>query len=351
MGIPNKPPITLLLPSPTRLFDWKMAGQSIELVTNGKSEFRKGFDVELALPAERTSQSVIQTEQTIYNLVVSVKAPQTVQALSVVVRRLTRDSTILFLQNGMGIIEEVNEKLFPDVETRPNYMLGVVTHGVYSERPFTAVHAGQGTAAIGLLPRYPSHSSEMTTLDRTSKEVFALSSRYLLRTITRTPVLAAVGFAPTDLFQLQLEKLAVNAIINPLTVMFDCLNGELLHNFAISRAMRLLLSEISLVIRSFPELQGVPNVSVRFSPQRLETLVVSIAAQTSLNYSSMLEDVRQGRMTEVDYITGYIVRRGERLGFKCVMNYMLLQMVKGKQQMMHRKEQKTLPFEERGKRS
>ena len=70
-------------------------------------------------------------------------------------------------------------------------------------------------------------------------------SRYLLRTICRSPALAAVPNSPTQLLQAQLDKLAMNAIINPLTSLMDTRNGTILYNFALTRAMRLLLGEIS----------------------------------------------------------------------------------------------------------
>ena len=107
-------------------------------------------------------------------------------------------------------------------------------------------------------------------------------------------------------------------------------NGSILYNFAITRNMRLLLAETSLVIRSLPELQNIPNIAKRFSSQRLETLVVSVANTTRDNISSMLADVRAGRQTEVEYINGYIVKRGEEIGIKCVVNYSTMQMVIGK---------------------
>ncbi|KAI9879919.1 MAG: hypothetical protein M1830_006586, partial [Pleopsidium flavum] len=343
-GIPSLPPTTLLLHRPSLLDIWEAQGRTIELITDGLSDKRKAFDVELALPkrtiiprspeAQAATESINQGD-TIHNLILTVKAPNTISALTAVKNRLTPQSTILFLQNGMGIIDEVNRKIFPDVETRPNYMLGIITHGVHSQKPFSVVHAGLGTTALGLLPRYPFVPSNAD--GERNSEKWAPSSRYLLRTLTRTPVLAAVGFSPTDLMQLQLEKLAINAVINPLTVMLDSKNGDLLSNFAITRVMRLLLSEISFVIRSLPELQGVPNVRMRFSPQRLEMLAVSVMDKTSNNISSMLQDVRAGKQTEVDYINGYVVRRGEEMGIKCVMNYMLLQLVKGKQQMIDRR--------------
>lgn len=265
-------------------------------------------------------------EETIYHLIVSVKAPQTVKAIQAVAHRLTKDSSILFLQNGMGIAQEVNEKIFPNEKHRPTYIVGVVSHGLYSKRPFCVVHAGEGTIALGVLPRMPMDENiQLESLNQLST-----SARYLMRTMTRTAVFVAVGFSPTDLLQQQLDKLAVNCIINPLTAILDCKNGALLYNFYFTRVIRLLLAEISLVIKSLPELKNVPNVNMRFDTLRLERLVSSIAKTTAENYSSMVQDIRSGRLTEIDYINGYIVKRGEEMGIHCVMNYMLMHMVKGK---------------------
>jgi 2-dehydropantoate 2-reductase len=386
-GIANPPPVTLLLHKKSLLSAWENSAKEITIQDDGIEVKRKGFEAEL-LPLVRRQHGVelkdgepdlyeqedgsrpheaaqvksqdvtrdaftgmVETEDgvadkeddTIHNLIVTLKAAYTVNALANIRHRLAPSSTICFLQNGMGIIEEVNEKLFPDVEDRPNYMQGIITHGVNvppavaARDPFYAVHAGHGTISLSLLPSNKAAKRSSTDLSRgaddihdTQSELWAESSRYLLRTLTRTPVLCAVGFTPTELLQLQLEKLAVNSVLNPLTVLLDARNGSILYNFAITRNMRLLLAETSLVICSLPELQNIPNVAKRFSSQRLETLVVSVANTTRDNISSMLADVRAGRQTEVEYINGYIVKRGEEMGIKCVVNYSTMQMVIGK---------------------
>lgn len=267
-----------------------------------------------------------EQEDMIYHLIVSVKAPETVKAIQAISHRLTPDSSILFLQNGMGMLDEVNDKLFPDEKYRPTYIVGVVSHGLYSKGPFSVVHAGEGTIALGVLPRMAiSKSIHPEALNQLSP-----CARYLMRTMTRTAVFVAVGFAPTELLQQQLDKLAVNCIINPLTALLDCRNGALLYNFYFTRVVRLLLAEVSLVIRSLPELGNVPNVNMRFDTLRLERMVFTTATTTADNYSSMVQDIRTGGITEIDYINGYIVKRGEELGIHCVMNYMLMHMVKGK---------------------
>ncbi|EON66217.1 2-dehydropantoate 2-reductase [Coniosporium apollinis CBS 100218] len=378
-GLPNPPPVTLLFHRTSMLEQWNDGARELRLTTQGVTEARTGYDVETAIPRRRehgrelgvdssesrpTSADPYVTETAspedaskysdpIHNLILTVKATQTVSALLAVKHRLSAASSILFLQNGMGILEEVNRDVFPDPETRPNYMLGIISHGVTSQSTFSATHTGFGTISIGIMPRASSQtppSDASSTPYPTSPLRGGLGhrwdaqSRYLLRTLTRTPVLAAVGFAPTELLQLQLEKLAINAIVNPLTVLLDARNGALLYNYSLSRAMRMLLSEISHVILSLPELRGLPNITARFSPQRLETLVVGVAGKTRENVSSMLADARRGQQTEIEYINGYIVRRGEEMGCLCVMNYLVMQLVRGKQIMIQREMLDMIPF-------
>lgn len=378
-SVPSAPPITLLFHKPSLMEEWQRAGGQIQLTTAGVPETRSGFNAELAMPNRREFGKEIEyrddpartfdpglkrrrgstpdgssaprglgadSTEPIHNLIVTTKAPSTVAAISAVKHRLSSTSTICFLQNGMGVIDEVNKKLFPDETSRPNYMQGIISHGVHSSSPFSASHAGVGTIQLGLLPRnstVESHdASDTAPTEPTgapgdpSNSTWAPSSRYLLRTLTRSPALCAIGLAPTALLCAQLEKLAVNCVVNPLTALLDVRNGALLYNFHLTRSMRLLLSEISVVIRSLPELRGVPNLDTRFATARLETLAVSVADKTGENISSMLADTRRGLQTEVEYINGYIVRRGEEVGVRCTMNYLIMCLVNGKQNVVQR---------------
>ena len=340
-GIPNSPSITLLMRRLVDRRDWIDHGEAIELVKYGIAESRKGFELELNL-ANDTYSIRENKHHIIYNLILAVKAPQTVSALLSIAHRLGPESTIVFLHNGMGVLEEVNEKVYPDIATRPHYIVSVVSHGAYSNSKFKVTHAGSGMMSLSLV----SKTSFGQGYSETELESLMVpSSRYLLQTLTRTPALCALGLNPTDFLQLQYEKLAVNAVVNPLTAIFDCSNGELGYNFAMKRVMRLLLAEISLVFRSLPELKDLPNVQVRFSAEKLEYRVIEIVTSTAANKSSMLQDVTNGIRTEIDYINGYIIRRGEELGIRCVVNYTILQMLKGKQQALSKKLKGMIPWE------
>jgi len=360
-SLEEPPPVTLLLHRLKAIKEWQRSRHEIRVVTGENSDVKTGFDWEPAIPKRRLhgveldyqsefeakarksavkdgkdtpldedDQSVLRRQEEergpIQHLIVTVKAPNTISALSTVRHRLTPDSTILFLQNGMGIVEKVNKEIFPDPNSRPNYMLGIISHGVRS-RPgymWDCVHTGFGTVSLGILPRKESGPFDQSSID------LPQTSEYILKVLTRIPVLAAVALSPTELFKAQLEKLAINAVINPMTSLLDARNGAILYNFYLTRVMRLLLAEISLVLRSLPELEGIPNIENRFSPERLETLVIGVAGKTSQNISSMLSDTRRGEITEIEYINGYIVKRGEEMGIKCVMNYLVMELVRGK---------------------
>jgi 2-dehydropantoate 2-reductase len=400
-GIPNAPPVTMLFHSREKLKEWEESSRRLQCVTDGDTERREGFEAELAIPRSRYHGKEIGTNtgdslsegsdaqveastepilpygessEPITSLILCMKTTQVLSALSAVKHRLHKDSVICFLQNGMGSAEEVSREIFPDVATRPHYMVGINSHGMHkTDVPFTVVHAGFGTISLGILPNerdrepapyapipkfaahspprpiepvHPANPNPSTPSATDSSAVFTPNTRYLLRTLLRTPVLCAAGFSPPDLLQLQLEKLAVNCIVNPLTVMLDARNGSILYNYSLTRVMRLLLSEISLVIRSLPELQYIPNVQHRFDPGRLETVVVGVASRTSDNISSMLADVRAGRQTEVDYINGWIVKKGEDMGIKCFMNYMMMHMVQGKSRLVQLELGEGVPFVE-----
>jgi 2-dehydropantoate 2-reductase len=242
----------------------------------------------------------------------------------------------------MGVIDVVNKKVFPEPTLRPHYMLGIVSHGLAQRQDrFHVTHTGVGTTILGPVP-----SQNSGTLTSTDKEPdWAPSTKYLLRTLTLTPSLVAVAETPSSIMLYQLEKLAMNSIINPLTALMNCRNGEILYNYSFTRVMRLLLFEVSSVICSLPELQGIPGVEGRFSPERLRGMVTQLANKTAKNHSSMLQDVRSNKTTEVEFLNGYIIRRGEELGIKCVANYMIKHLVLAKQRESRQKDLSAIPID------
>lgn len=129
-----------------------------------------------------------------------------------------------------------------------------------------------------------------------------------------------------ELRQAQLLKLVVNAIINPLTVIFNCKNGQLIDEPPRVTLMKLLATETGTVVRAL--LQASRQDITCFSDDKLVDLVMTVAEKTGQNTSSMLQDIQAGRQTEVDYINGYLTTQAKRLGLPCPNNTALTEMVK-----------------------
>lgn len=225
----------------------------------------------------------------------------------------------------IGVIEEVSEQIFPDTKARPKYVACIVSHGLSSVSAFSSIHAGLGATIMGILPRGP-------LVDARKYENGSAPpgepSRYLVQQILDTPSLTGEEVSTTEVILARMEKLIMNAMINPLTVIFDRQNGELFGYSKIHSLMQLLLREASLVLRALPELQKNTELASRFFPERLERLVINIAEINASNRSSMLQDVQAGKQTEIDYINGYIISRGEQLGIDCLHHRTLVKMVK-----------------------
>ncbi|OJD16891.1 hypothetical protein AJ78_02989 [Emergomyces pasteurianus Ep9510] len=420
-GDTRPPPITLLLHNQKTLERWETNRRRITLVRNGLAEHRWGFEInvkrdgvwhyvpqdsKLAQEQKKAGgyperDPTEADNEVIDNLIVASKATRVRWVLESVKHRLTPYSTIVFVHNGLGVQEQVNEHVFPDPETRPSYVFGVISHGLFKMDHFVIKHAGVGTCLFSIgytnplaraktenaiteykqrqemdrvaasqeqteeehqregetqgKPDEPQDKEQLQhqqdlqahheeTQSNLPKEVWSSTSLYMVRVLTRNTQLVASAVPSDTFFQYQLEKLVINCIINPLTVIFDCFNGDLLYNYHISRVQRLLLLEISAVICALPELQGVPGIEARFAPDRLRTLAVSVMANTAKNVSSMLQDVRLKNPTEIKYMNGYIVKRGEELGIKCALNYMIVQMVLAREKIKLSKEFGDIPM-------
>ncbi|MFT3757513.1 ketopantoate reductase family protein [Thauera sp.] len=122
-------------------------------------------------------------------------------------------------------------------------------------------------------------------------------------------LLAAAGFvarvAP-DIAAARLAKLLVNAAINPLAALFQVPNGALLQP-----PHRLLLD--TLVHEAWPILHAR---GLALDEAAALARVHAVATATAGNRASMLQDVLAGRRTEIDAITGVLLRLADEAGLE-----------------------------------
>jgi len=101
-------------------------------------------------------------------------------------------------------------------------------------------------------------------------------------------------------------KLAVNAVINPLSVIHDCRNGEIPEAEGADDLIRGMCEESS---------RALDRLGIEFDAEAIRLEVVRVARHTARNYSSMHQDHRRGAgSNELDYINLPLLRVGERHG-------------------------------------
>jgi 2-dehydropantoate 2-reductase len=221
---------------------------------------------------------------------------------------------------------------------------------VPTQRKFTLFEKSPGRMSLTMIPSNLSAKevrcgpSKDKPLIRRMDYAWTPMSTFLMRTLIRAPELGVVGLAPPEFYEIQLQKLAVNAVIGPLSVLYDCYNSELLSNYNVSRSMRMLINEISTILQRLPGVSRQAKIENRFNAERLEKIIVGVLGRTGKNSTNMLQAVRRGERTDIDFYNGYLLNRAAELRIHCPHLEMMVAMVKGKQAMRSKERNSFIPF-------
>ncbi len=202
------------------------------------------------------------------------KAYDAEPAIAQLEARLAPGCEILLLQNGLGSQQAIAER-WPLVRC----IFVSSTEGAYRDGPTRVVFAGRGQNWLGD-PDGGCAPGWLGELDR-----------------------AGIPNAWSDDILGRLwRKLALNCAINPLTVLNDCRNGELRQHRA---QLAALCNELSRLLAACGQ---------HAAAEELESDVWRVVEATAANYSSMHQDVRLGRRTEIAYLLGHACTTADALG-------------------------------------
>lgn len=184
---------------------------------------------------------------------------------------ITDDANIACLCNGIGAQEEL-QNVLSDNQT---LWAGITSEGVLKIEVNHIKHTGLGDTYFG--EWRPSTPAKTFPID---------------------------NLTVTNIRQRMIEKLAVNAVINPITAIFNIQNGDIL-NDEFKPLVSATLSELANIF-SHPKFSYAEQ-SQHLTSENLKNRVNTIAQLTRLNRSSMHEDIRLQRQTENSFISGFLL--------------------------------------------
>lgn len=287
----------------------------------------------------------------IESLIITTKAHSTLKVLRDLRTRIYPSSTIVLMQNGMGVYERIIEELYPNPDMRPHFIVASNNHGAWQKSYLHIVHAGIGNIKFGIMPdgqgrdfeasnrATASPASSWTKSLRPHQYGFKLKDiadrggdpyythyESLRRTVIALTEMRGLHVQWQPIYEVQMamrKKVVVNSVINPLTALLGCQNGEVFkYQEGIKLSYRICKEAFEVFYAQWEAERKVaadanqPSSDTEFPPElttrALQAECQYVADITRTNHSSMLTDVRLARPTELHYMTGYLLSLGKR---------------------------------------
>jgi 2-dehydropantoate 2-reductase len=263
------------------------------LIKTQQQSLFKVTDITGVLHSYTPNISVITKPNQFDVLILPVKAYQVMSVLQQLAPFIQPNHIIVLLHNGMGTIEQVKKRL-------PNNSLIAATtsYGAFKPDTNTLLETGLGQTHLGWIG----------TVDKRLKKLIE-------------PILSAL-LPPSkwhqDISLALWKKLAINAVINPLTAIHNLKNGELEDTKYINQINNICF-EISMLLSAL-------DYSIK-STDLIENVRQVITA-TANNYSSMHQDLKFKRHTEIEFINGYVISKATELNIEVPHNQRLLEQIR-----------------------
>jgi 2-dehydropantoate 2-reductase len=232
-------------------------------------------------------------DETLDVIIICCKATQCLAALNLWQDAINDQSQIVLLQNGMG-----QHQLVASILPNNTIFSASTTEGAFKKSAQHVVHAGQGITQWGYYSGPSEGSKTILKLD-----ISQLKGQHKWHNTIEKVLLA---------------KLALNSIINPLTVKYDCQNGDLINNPDMLKELEDLCKETDAF---FTQMQWTLDFELT---ERVKT----VAKLTANNRSSMLQDIHAQRKTEIDYINGYLLNKANEIGHHLPLHQKLFDHIK-----------------------
>ncbi|RAH16135.1 MAG: hypothetical protein CMB56_001485 [Methanobacteriota archaeon] len=210
---------------------------------------------------------------------------------------ISKNGYCISIQNGIG-----NEEVISSVIGFNSVLGGVITHGANKVDSSVINWAGMGEIIIGKMP--------LTKINLDLIEHFI-------------SIFNEANLNASSVHDIRVNlwsKLSINAAINPIAAICGVNNGALIEPYLFECSIS-AMQEVLQVARAI-------GVDVPSNHEMINSLT-QIIKNTKENRCSMLQDIMNGRRTEIDSICGEVIKNAENLGIQTPVNYTLMSIVKG----------------------
>lgn len=243
----------------------------------------QSFDAQVRLAASTEVSAVRGAELVLF----CVKSSDTEATGRLLEPHVAPNALLLTLQNGVDNADRLRA-------VQPHAVAAAVVY-VATEMagPGHVRHNGRGELVIE-----PSHSS---------------------KAVARMLIAAGVPTEVSDNVRGALwAKLILNCAYNALSAITQLPYGRIVGSIGVTDVLRDVVAECSAIARA----DGVQL------PGDIDAAVRRIGDSMPLQYSSTAQDLARGKPSEIDYLNGFVVRRGEALGIATPANRVLHTLVK-----------------------
>jgi 2-dehydropantoate 2-reductase len=295
--------------------------------------------------------------QVIESLILATKSSSTIQSFAKVAHRLRPSSTVVMLQTGMGIYEELVHTYFPYAADRPHFIIASHTHSIRMKQNFHVVQREVGQLRFAIVPDARKRDFEaglsdpdVQVYDRranisditvTGDEHFHhyKSLRNTVAALLLMEALTPKWVAYADI-QVQFRRnLVVDTVINSLSALMNCRVGDIFSSSSAalgvmrsickeaSRAFELEFKEKALA-QADPSQTSIEPFPDDLSTPALEAACLREAELKPRLIAPFLADIRRGEKTDVRYLNGYLVRLGRVYRADVKVTHTLLQLLR-----------------------
>lgn len=298
-------------------------GHSVSYIGRGshfKAALKNGLKItgiwgEHYIPPTRISEfDRPKTDKKFSVILLCVKSTDTSEAASQAAMLLEDDGIIVSMQNGLNNWETIARHA-----GKGRTVGGRVIFGSEIPEPGTArVTVNADDVLMGA----PFASVNWTLLEKLAADLN--SSGIPSRIVSSEEIFAALW-----------GKVLYNSALNPLGAIMEVPYGELGKSAEMLEVMRNVMKEIFSVM----ELKGI-KISFRNYDGYYHYFVEKLLPPTVGHRASMLQDIMNGRQTEIDALNGAIVQYAKELGIETPYNELLTNLVKFKEKSKRKNQQK-----------